>query len=136
MFNCLNKNDCHQKYLCNNFIDKIKFSQCKYCIKAVKICPNYKCELFKKNHHVCIGCKIYFKCKKVKIKYHTETVIKMHNAVQSVSRIDTKLDKFPKEFKDYLSDRIKNHISHDVTLNTLPEKYFLCLKFLHQLYIL
>ena len=125
--NCLNKNDCHQKYLCDHFLDKIKCSQCKFCMKAVKICPNYKiiidCELLKKNHHVCNGCELYLKCKKVKIKYHAEIAIKMHNAVQRVSRIDTKLDKFPKEFKDYLSDRIKNGISPDVTLNTLPEKY-------------
>lgn len=125
--NCLNKNNCHQKYLCDNFIDKIKCSQCKFCTKAVKICPNYKviieCELLKKNHHVCNGCELYFKCKKVKVKYHAETAIKMHNAVQRVSKIDTKLDKFPQEFKDYLSDRIKNGISPDVTLNTLPEKY-------------
>ena len=71
--NCLNKDDCHQKYLCENIIDKVKCSSCKYCINAVKICPNYKvtidCELLKKNHHVCNGCDLYFKCKKVKIKY-------------------------------------------------------------------
>ncbi len=47
----------------------------------------------------------------------------MHNAVQRVSRIDTKLDKFPQEFKDYLSDRIKNGISPDIIMNTLPKKY-------------
>lgn len=125
--NCLNKNVCHQKYLCEDFIDKIKCSQCKFCMKAVKICPNYKvsieCELLKRNHHVCNSCELYFKCKKVKIKYHAQTAIKMHNAVQRVSRIDTKLDKFPQEFKDYLSDRIKNGISPDIIMNTLPKKY-------------
>ena len=124
---CLNKDNCHQKYLCEKVIDKIKCSQCKYCMHAVKVCPNYKvtidCELLKMNHHVCNGCELYFKCKKVKIKYHAETAIKMHNAVQRVSRIDIKLDKFPQEFKDYLSDRIKNGISPDIILNTLPEKY-------------
>lgn len=76
---CLNKNNCHQKYLCDNFVDKIKCSQCKFCIKAVKICPQYKamvkCELLNKNHHVCNGCELYLKCKKVKIKYHAETAI-------------------------------------------------------------
>ena len=96
-------------------------------MKAVKICPNYKvsieCELLKRNHHVCNGCELYFKCKKVKIKYHAQTAIKMHNAVQRVSRIDTKLDKFPQEFKDYLSNRIKNGISPDIIMNTLPKKY-------------
>lgn len=96
-------------------------------MKAVKICPNYKviieCELLKRNHHVCNGCELYFKCKKVKIKYHAQTAIKMHNAVQRVSRIDTKLDKFPQEFKDYLSNRIKNGISLDIIMNTLPKKY-------------
>lgn len=125
--NCLNKDNCHEKYLCDKIPDKIKCSKCKYCVQAVKICPNYKitidCDLLKKNHHVCNGCELYYKCKKVKIKYHAETAIKMHNAVQRISRIDTKLDKFPKEFKDYLADRIKNGISPDVTLNTLPEKY-------------
>lgn len=125
--NCLNKNNCHQKYLCDNFIDKIKCSQCKFCLKAVKICLNYKiiveCELLKKNHHVCNGCELYYKCKKVKIKYHAETAIKMHNTVQRVSRIETKLDKFPDEFKDYLSNRIKNGISPDIIMNTLPVKY-------------
>lgn len=125
--NCLNKDNCHEKYLCDKIPDKIKCSKCKFCMKAVKICPNYKviieCELLKKNHHVCNGCELYFKCKKVKIKYHAETAIKMHNVVQRVSRIDTKLDKFPQEFKDYLSSRIKNGISPDVIMNTLPEKY-------------
>lgn len=125
--NCLNKDNCHQKYLCNKIPDKIKCSKCKYCVQAVKICPNYKvsieCELLKKNHHVCNSCELYFKCKKVKIKYHAETAIKMHNAVQRVSRLDTKLDKFPQEFKDYLSNRIKNGISPDIVMNTLPEKY-------------
>lgn len=124
---CLNKNDCHQKYLCDNFVDKIKCSQCKFCIKAVKICPQYKamvkCELLKKNHHVCNGCELYLKCKKVKIKYHAETAIKMHDAVQRVSRIGTKVDSFPQEFKDYLSKLIKNGISPEVIMNTLPEKY-------------
>ena len=49
--------------------------------------------------------------------------MKKHNIVQRVSRIDTKLDSFPQEFKDYISDRIKNGISPDVVLNTLPDKY-------------
>ena len=125
--NCLNKDNCHQKYLCEHFVDKIKCSQCKYCTNAVKICPNYKinvdCELLKKNHHVCNGCELYHKCKKVKIKYHAESAIKMHNAVQRVSRIGTKIDSFPQEFKDYLSKLIKNGISPEVIMNTLPEKY-------------
>ena len=125
--NCLNKNDCHKKYLCEKIIDKIRCSQCKYCTHAVKICPNYKvnidCELLKKNHHVCNGCELYLKCNKVKIKYHAVTAIRMHEAVQRISRIDVKLDKFPTEFKDYIADRIKNGISPDVTLNTLPERF-------------
>ena len=125
--NCLNKDNCHQKYLCEHFVDKIKCSQCKYCTNAVKICPNYKinvdCELLKKNHHVCNGCELYHKCKKVKIKYHAESAIKMHNAVQRVSRIGTKIDSFPQEFKDYLSKLIKNGIAPEVIMNTLPEKY-------------
>ena len=125
--NCLNKDNCHQKYLCENIIDNIKCSQCKYCNNAVKLCPNYKvnieCELLKKNHLVCNGCDLYFKCKKVKIKYHAETAIKKHNAVQKVSRIGTKLDSFPQEFKDYVADRIKNGISPQVIMNTLPEKF-------------
>ncbi len=127
--NCLNKNDCHQKFLCEGIIDKIKCSKCKYCNRAVKICPNYKinidCELLKKNHHVCNGCELYFKCKKVKIKYHAETAIKMHDAVQRVSRIGTKVDSFPQEFKDYLSKLIKNGVSPEVIMNTLPEKYLM-----------
>lgn len=125
--NCLNKNDCHEKYLCEKIIDKIRCSVCKYCTHAVKICPNYKvnidCELLKKNHHVCNGCELYLKCNNVKIKYHAITAIKMHDAVQRVSRIDVKLDKFPIEFKDYIVHRIKNGISSDVTLNTLPERF-------------
>lgn len=123
--NCLNKDNCHEKYLCEKVVDKIKCSQCKYCHHAVKICPNYKvdvnCNLLKKNHHVCNGCDLYHKCKSVKIKYHAETAIKMHNAVQRISRIDVKLDKFPTEFKIYISTLIKNGISPDVVLNTLPE---------------
>lgn len=125
--NCLNKVNCHQKYLCDNLIDKVKCSSCKYCSNAVKTCPNYKvnidCDLLKKNHHVCNGCHIYNKCNNVKIKYHAETAINKHNAVQRVSRIDTKADKVPQEFKDYISNRIKNGISPDITINTLPEKY-------------
>ena len=125
--NCLNKNNCHEKYLCEKIIDKIKCSKCKYCSHAIKICPNYKveinCELLKKNHHVCNGCDLYLKCKSVKIKYHAETAIKMHNAVQRISRIDIKLDKFPQEFKNYISRLIKNGISPDVILNTLPEEF-------------
>ena len=57
--NCLNKDNCYEKYLCDKLIDRVKCSKCKYCIKAVKYCPNYKtdinCELLKKNHHVCNG---------------------------------------------------------------------------------
>ena len=125
--NCLNKNNCHQKYLCEKIPDKIKCSQCKFCSYAVKVCPNYKvnieCELLKKNHHVCNGCELYLKCKNVKIKYHAETAIKMHNAVQRVSRIGTKVDSFPQEFKDYLSKLIKNGISPEVIMNTLPNKF-------------
>lgn len=125
--NCLNKQDCHQKYLCENIIDKIKCSQCKYCKEAVKICPNYKininCELLKKNHNVCNGCELYFNCKKVKIKYKAEIAIKMHNAIKRASCIGFKLDSFPQEFKDYIADRIKNGISPDIILHTLPEKF-------------
>ena len=125
--NCLNKNNCHQKFLCDKIIDQIKCSQCKYCHNAVKVCPNYKvendCDFLKKSPHVCNGCELYLKCKKVKIKYHAETAIKMHNVVQKVSRIDTKADRVPQEFKDYISDRIKNGISPDVILNTLPDKF-------------
>ena len=125
--NCLNKDNCHQKFLCENIIDKLKCSQCKFCGNAVKYCPNYKvendCELLKKNHHVCNGCELYHKCKKVKIKYHAESAIKKHDIVQRVSRTDTKADKIPQDYKDYLSDRIKKGISPDIILNTLPEKY-------------
>lgn len=125
--NCLNKNNCHEKYLCENIVDKIKCAQCKYCHHAVKICPNYKitinCELLKKKHHVCNGCDLYNKCNSVKIKYHAKTAIKKHNTVQRISRIDIKLDKFPQVFKDYISKLIKNGISPDVILNTLPEKF-------------
>ena len=39
--NCLNKDNCHQKYLCEKITDKVKCSQCKYCSEAVKVCPNY-----------------------------------------------------------------------------------------------
>lgn len=127
--NCFNKNICHEKYLCEKIIDNIRCSQCKYCTYAVKVCPNYKvninCELLKKNHHVCNSCELYYKCKKPKIKYHAETAIKKHNVVQKVSRIDIKLDKFPEEFKQYISDRIKNGISPDVILNTLPERFMM-----------
>lgn len=125
--NCLNKIDCHQKYLCDNIKDSVKCSSCKYCTLAPKLCPNYKtnieCDILKKNHHVCNGCDIYFKCKKVKIKYMAEIAIRMHNIVQKISRIDTKLDKFPQELKDYISTLIKNGISPDIILNTLPSKY-------------
>ena len=125
--NCLNKDNCHQKFLCENIINKLKCSQCKFCVNAVKYCPNYKvendCELLKKNHHVCNGCELYHKCKKVKIKYHAESAIKKHDIVQRVSRTDTKADKIPQDYKDYLSDRIKKGISPDIILNTLPEKY-------------
>ena len=125
--NCLNKNNCHEKYLCEKIVDKIKCSQCKYCSHAVKICPNYKveinCESLKKNHHVCNGCDLYHKCKSVKIKCHAEQAIKKHDAVQRISRIDIKLDKFPVEFKNYISTLIKNGISPDVVLNTLPEEF-------------
>ncbi len=124
---CLNKDNCHQKYLCERICDQVKCSQCKYCSHAVKVCPNYKvnidCDLLKKNHHVCNGCDLYFKCNKVKIKYHAQTAINKHNAVQRVSRIGTKVDSFPQEFKDYLSKLIKNGISPEVIMNTLPEKY-------------
>lgn len=125
--NCLNKTNCHEKYLCEKVVDKIKCSKCKYCFHAPKVCSNYKieinCKLLKKNHHVCNGCDLYHKCKLVKIKYHAETAIKMHNAVQRVSRIDVKLDKFPLEFKTYISRLIKNGISPDVVLNTLPKEF-------------
>ena len=125
--NCLNKDNCHQKYLCEKIPDRIKCSQCKFCSYAVKVCPNYKvnidCELLKKNHHVCNSCEYYLKCKNVKIKYHAGTAIKMHNAVQRVSRIGTKVDSFPQEFKDYLSKLIKNGISPEVIMNTLPNKF-------------
>ena len=125
--NCLNKDNCHQKFLCENIIDKLKCSQCKFCVNAVKYCHNYKVEndfeLLKKNHHVCNGCELYHKCKKVKIKYHAESAIKKHDIVQRVSRTDTKADKIPQDYKDYLSDRIKKGISPDIILNTLPEKY-------------
>ena len=125
--NCLNKDNCHQKYLCENVPDKIKCSQCKFCTQAVKICSSYKvnieCELLKKNHHVCNGCKLYSKCKKIKIKYKADIAIKMHNTVQRVSRIGTKVDSFPQDFKDYLSNLIKNGISPEIIMNTLPEKF-------------
>ena len=126
---CLNKNDCHQKYLCENIPDKIKCSQCKFCLRAAKICPNYKviidCKLLKKNHHVCNGCELYSRCKNVKIKYCAEIALKKHNAIQRISRIGTKVDSFPQEFKDYLSKLIKNGISPEVIMNTLPKKYLM-----------
>ena len=41
-----------------------------------------------KSPHVCNGCKLYLKYKKVKIKYHAWSAIKKHNVIQKVSRID------------------------------------------------
>ncbi len=49
-----------------------------------------------------MGCELYHKCKKVKIKYHAESAIKKHDIVQRVSRTDTKADKIPQDYKDYL----------------------------------
>ena len=47
--NCLNKDNCHEKYLCEKFSNNIRCSQCKYCNQAPKVCHNYKtnvdCEL-------------------------------------------------------------------------------------------
>ena len=47
----------------------------------------------------------------------------MHNAVQKRSQKLTKVESFPQDFKDYISNRIKNGISPDVVMNTLPDKY-------------
>jgi len=124
---CLNKDSCYQKYLCEKIIDKVKCSSCKYCKEAIKICPKYKvnimCDLLKKNSHVCNGCDIKQKCKSVKIKYIANTAIKMHAVTRKISRIDTKLDKFPEDFKLYLSKLVKNGISPDIILNTLPIEF-------------
>ena len=124
---CLNKDNCHQKYLCENILDPIRCSSCKYCSNAIKHCPNYRvhidCKSLKKNHHVCNGCNLFLKCKKVKRKYHAETAIKMHKAVRRVSQMDLKIDSFPEEFKQYISNLIKHKISPEVILNTLPDKF-------------
>ena len=34
--NYLNKNNCHQKYLCETIRNKVKCSQCKYCSMLLK----------------------------------------------------------------------------------------------------
>ena len=125
--NCLNKDNCKSHYLCDKIIDRVKCSSCKYCDFAVKNCPYYEtivdCDLLKKNHHVCNSCDIEKKCKKVKIKYNAEMAIKKHNIVLNVSRKDLKFDIFPQEFKDYLSDRVRNGISPDIIVNTLPDRF-------------
>ena len=124
---CLNKEKCHQKYLCENILDQTRCSSCKYCSLAVKLCPNYAvnidCELLKKNHHVCNGCELLLKCKKVKIRYHAETAVKKHQTVQRVSQMDLKIDSFPEEFKHYIANLIKRKISPEIILHTLPEKF-------------
>ena len=125
--NCLDKDNCREKFLCDIISNRIRCSSCKNCSFAPKICPSYKttvdCELLKKNHHVCNGCKFIYKCKKVKIKYIANSAIKKHKLVQKVSRKDLKFDSFPKEFRDYISSRVKLGHSPEVILNTLPEKF-------------
>ena len=127
--NCSNKNNCKAHYLCDVILDRVKCSRCKFCKEAAKICPHYQttveCELLKKNRHVCNGCEILSKCKKVKIKYIADSAIKKHNLVQNISQKDLKLDSFPEEFKKYLSDLIKNGISPDIIMNTLPERFIM-----------
>jgi len=125
--NCLNRSICNQKFLCSEIYDEDYCSNCKDCPRAIANCPNYDtitdCKLLKKYHHVCNGCEVRYRCKKVKTKYVAKKAIQMHKAVKQTASIGTKVDIFPDEFKKYLSKLIKNGISPEVIMNTLPIKY-------------
>ena len=124
---CLNREVCKQHFLCPEILDRRRCSICKDCSKAPKFCYLFKteinCELLKKNHHVCNACEIKNRCKKVKIIYNANRAQKKHDTAQNISRKELKMDSLPKEFKDYISERIKLGQSPEVILNTLPDKY-------------
>lgn len=125
--NCNNFEICRQNFLCHDIVNERYCNRCKGCKFAPEHCNNYStnidCNLLKKNHNVCNACSSRQKCKKVKIKYLADKAIEMHILSKTFSRKDKKILTFPKEFKIYLANCIKNGISPEVILNTLPEEY-------------
>ena len=124
---CLNRKDCNQHFLCSNIPNRTKCSMCKDCKHAAGKCYSFKtdikCDLLKKHHHVCNGCEQRRTCKKPQKIYNANRALIMHETVQGVARKDLMADSLPKEFKIYISDRIKLGHSPEVILNTLPDKY-------------
>lgn len=125
--NCNNFSICRQNFLCFDIVNENYCSKCKGCKFAPENCDSYVttvlCDLLKKNHNVCNACPSRKQCKKVKIKYIADKSIEKHILAKKFSRQDKKIISFPYEFKLYLANSIKNGISPEVIVNTLPEEY-------------
>lgn len=125
--NCTNYKICKQNFLCDDIVTEGYCNSCKGCKHAINNCSNYHtivdCSLLKKNHNVCNACPLRQKCKKVKIKYIAKKAIEKHILAKEYSRRNKKITFFKPDFKEYLSTCVKNGISPEVILNTLPEKY-------------
>ena len=122
---CLRKEECKIGYLCRKIKDYKKCSKCKACEKAASLCPHFRieidCERLKKIH-VCNNCEKKKECE-VTLRYIAFQAVIKHEAVQNSSHVPLKFEQLPKEFLDYLSDRICAGISPDIILHTLPKKY-------------
>ena len=125
--NCLNYTICRKNYLCDDIVNEDYCSSCKGCKFATQFCDSYStkidCPILKKNHNVCNACQNKQKCKKVKIIYEAKYAILLHNNIKIHSRRNLNIQSFSDEFKLYLSNRIKNGISPEIIVNTLPNKF-------------
>lgn len=128
---CLKFETCVIKGLCEQSKEKSAFCRtCKGCKKAIDICKEYEskyvCEKLKGRRHACNGCKEQARCMKSRRIFEARHAIEIIKANKKNSIKKTKISKISQEdkskFDKYVSGKIKEGVSVDVTLGKIPKE--------------
>lgn len=122
---CIHYRDCAMHYMCKNLRTRSICSVCRHCSTAPTICPYYEvtcdCKTLTKRH-ICNGCENIHSCRTT-YRYIAKYAILQHTALMYYTHRHLKIDSFPSEFLDYLSLLLKNGISPDIIMHTLPPEF-------------
>ena len=122
---CLNYSNCSMKYMCDVLKSHSLCVSCRRCSVAPDVCPDFTLELHciaLKKKKICNGCENLYKCQ-VTYRYIAKYAVLQHHSAMNSSHRVLKFESLPDDFLNYISHLIKNVISPDIIVNTLPFRF-------------
>lgn len=122
---CLNYSTCTMHYMCDELKSQSICAVCRHCSDAPGVCPYFELEFNcpkPGKQTICNGCTKLYQCK-ITYRYIAKYAILQHHSVMNFSHRVLKFESLPSDFLLYISRLIKNGISPDIIVNTLPFRF-------------